>query len=97
MTALQTDGSSPRAPRQLGHARTMVFVTLSLLQLFHVMAIQTTAPLWRVGLWQNYRLTVAVLLGTALPAHILTGSVTSRGVVNMTAIAVAEAATCPRP
>ena len=35
-----------------------------------------------------------ILLGTAKPAHILTGSVTSRGVVNMTAIAVAEAATC---
>jgi malate dehydrogenase (oxaloacetate-decarboxylating)(NADP+) len=34
-----------------------------------------------------------ILLGTAQPAHILTGSVTSRGVVNMTAIAVAEAAT----
>ena len=37
-----------------------------------------------------------ILLGAAKPAHILTGSVTSRGVVNMTAIAVAEAATCPR-
>ena len=37
-----------------------------------------------------------ILLGTALPAHILTGSVTSRGVVNMTAIAVAEAATMSR-
>ncbi len=37
-----------------------------------------------------------ILLGTALPAHILTGSVTSRGVVNMTAIAVAEAANMPR-
>jgi malate dehydrogenase (oxaloacetate-decarboxylating)(NADP+) len=34
-----------------------------------------------------------ILLGAAMPAHILTGSVTSRGVVNMTAIAVAEAAT----
>ncbi|MFT3987134.1 NADP-dependent malic enzyme [Aestuariivirga sp.] len=31
-----------------------------------------------------------ILLGTAKPAHVLTGSVTSRGVVNMTAIAVAE-------
>jgi malate dehydrogenase (oxaloacetate-decarboxylating)(NADP+) len=31
-----------------------------------------------------------ILLGTARPAHILTGTVTSRGVVNMTAIAVAE-------
>jgi malate dehydrogenase (oxaloacetate-decarboxylating)(NADP+) len=37
-----------------------------------------------------------ILLGAALPAHILTGSVTSRGVVNMTAIAVAEAATLAR-
>ena len=37
-----------------------------------------------------------ILLGTARPAHILTGSVTSRGVVNMTAIAVAEAATAGR-
>ncbi|MFN4143302.1 NADP-dependent malic enzyme [Aestuariivirga sp.] len=37
-----------------------------------------------------------ILLGTAMPAHILTGSVTSRGVVNMTAIAVAEAATAAR-
>ena len=32
-----------------------------------------------------------MLLGTAKPAHILTNSVTSRGVVNMTAIAAAEA------
>ena len=31
-----------------------------------------------------------ILLGTAKPAHILTGSVTSRGVVNVSAIAVAE-------
>ncbi|RUM97978.1 NADP-dependent malic enzyme [Pseudaminobacter arsenicus] len=33
-----------------------------------------------------------ILLGAARPAHILTPSVTSRGVVNMTALAVAEAA-----
>ena len=33
-----------------------------------------------------------ILLGTAKPAHILTGSVTSRGVMNLSAIAVAEAA-----
>ncbi|MFP1633296.1 NADP-dependent malic enzyme [Zhengella sp. ZM62] len=32
-----------------------------------------------------------ILLGTARPAHILTPSVTSRGVVNMTALAVVEA------
>jgi malate dehydrogenase (oxaloacetate-decarboxylating)(NADP+) len=33
-----------------------------------------------------------ILLGTAMPAHILTTSVTSRGIVNMTALAVVEAA-----
>ncbi|WP_378950757.1 NADP-dependent malic enzyme [Mesorhizobium sp. ANAO-SY3R2] len=32
-----------------------------------------------------------ILLGTAQPAHILTPSVTSRGIVNMTALAVVEA------
>jgi malate dehydrogenase (oxaloacetate-decarboxylating)(NADP+) len=32
-----------------------------------------------------------ILLGAARPAHILTGSATSRGVVNMTAVAVVEA------
>jgi len=34
-----------------------------------------------------------ILLGPAKPAHVLTNSVTSRGIVNMTAIAVAEAQT----
>ncbi len=38
-----------------------------------------------------------ILLGTALPAHILTPSVTSRGVVNMTALAVVEASQPPAP
>jgi malate dehydrogenase (oxaloacetate-decarboxylating)(NADP+) len=33
-----------------------------------------------------------ILLGTDMPAHILTPSVTSRGIVNMTALAVVEAA-----
>jgi malate dehydrogenase (oxaloacetate-decarboxylating)(NADP+) len=32
-----------------------------------------------------------ILIGAAWPAHILTPSVTARGVVNMTAIAVVEA------
>ena len=32
-----------------------------------------------------------ILLGTAKPAHVLTPSVTSRGVVNMTALSVVEA------
>jgi malate dehydrogenase (oxaloacetate-decarboxylating)(NADP+) len=33
-----------------------------------------------------------ILLGTDKPAHILTPSVTSRGIVNMTALAIAEGA-----
>ena len=32
-----------------------------------------------------------ILIGTARPAHVLTSSVTARGVVNMTALAVVEA------
>ena len=32
-----------------------------------------------------------ILIGAAKPAHVLTTSVTARGIVNMTAIAVAEA------
>ena len=37
-----------------------------------------------------------ILIGTAYPAHILTPSVTARGIVNMTAIAVAEAQACAK-
>ena len=35
-----------------------------------------------------------ILIGGARPAHILTPSVTARGIVNMTAVAVAEAQAC---
>ncbi len=35
-----------------------------------------------------------ILVGAACPAHILTPSVTARGIINMTAIAVAEAQAC---
>jgi malate dehydrogenase (oxaloacetate-decarboxylating)(NADP+) len=38
-----------------------------------------------------------ILLGTDRPAHILTPSVTSRGIVNMTALAVAECSHTSRP
>jgi malate dehydrogenase (oxaloacetate-decarboxylating)(NADP+) len=32
-----------------------------------------------------------ILMGAAKPAHILTPSVTARGIINMTAVAVAQA------
>ncbi|MFS8039243.1 NADP-dependent malic enzyme [Xanthobacter sp. AM11] len=35
-----------------------------------------------------------ILMGTAKPAHILGPTITARGIVNMTAVAVAEAQTC---
>ena len=35
-----------------------------------------------------------ILIGAACPAHILTPSVTARGVINMTAVAVVEAQAC---
>src|SRR5262249_29298352 len=38
-----------------------------------------------------------ILIGAARPAHILTPSVTARGVVNMTAVAVVEAQACAPP
>jgi malate dehydrogenase (oxaloacetate-decarboxylating)(NADP+) len=37
-----------------------------------------------------------ILIGAARPAHILTPSVTARGVVNMTAVAVVEAQACAK-
>ncbi|HUI95098.1 MAG TPA: NADP-dependent malic enzyme [Xanthobacteraceae bacterium] len=38
-----------------------------------------------------------ILIGAARPAHVLTPSVTARGVVNMTAVAVVEAQACAKP
>ena len=38
-----------------------------------------------------------ILIGAANPAHILTPAVTARGIVNMTAVAVAEAQACHTP
>jgi malate dehydrogenase (oxaloacetate-decarboxylating)(NADP+) len=37
-----------------------------------------------------------ILIGAACPAHILTPSVTPRGIVNMTAVAVVEAQACAK-
>jgi malate dehydrogenase (oxaloacetate-decarboxylating)(NADP+) len=48
-------------------------------------AIKTMADALAVG---------PILIGTARPVHILTPSVTARGIVNMTAVAVVEAQAC---
>jgi malate dehydrogenase (oxaloacetate-decarboxylating)(NADP+) len=37
-----------------------------------------------------------ILIGSACPAHILTPSVTARGILNMTAVAAVESQECAR-
>ncbi len=65
-----------------GEANLLVFPTLDAANIA-LTTIKTLTEALHVG---------PILLGTARPAHILTPSVTSRGVVNMTALAVVEAA-----
>jgi Ca2+-transporting ATPase len=56
----------------LRYPRTLIFLTLALFQLFHVLAIRSaTVSFFRLGLWSNYRLAVAVLLGAALQVAIV--------------------------
>ena len=51
----------------LTYARTAVFYVLATAQLFYVLAVRSSSrTLLRLGLWSNYRLTVAVLLGFVL-------------------------------
>jgi Ca2+-transporting ATPase len=51
----------------LAYAQTLVFLTLSMFQLFHVLAIRSASvSFFRQGPWSNWRLTIAVLLGTGL-------------------------------
>jgi len=48
-------------------ARTMAFYTLSTAQLFYVLGIRSfTETIFELGLWTNYRLTVAVAVGFCL-------------------------------
>jgi malate dehydrogenase (oxaloacetate-decarboxylating)(NADP+) len=64
-----------------GEANLLVFPNLDAANIA-LTAIKTLTDALHVG---------PILLGTRLPAHILTPSVTSRGIVNMTALAVVEA------
>jgi malate dehydrogenase (oxaloacetate-decarboxylating)(NADP+) len=68
--------------RLKGHANLLVFPNLDSANIALTTAKEMTDAL-HVG---------PILLGTDKPAHILTPSVTSRGIVNMTALAVVEAA-----
>ena len=73
--------------RLTGEANLLVFPTLDAANIaLNLLKVMTEAL--HVG---------PILLGSAMPAHILTPSVTSRGVVNMTALAAVEAQETPRP
>ncbi|MEW6325576.1 MAG: cation-transporting P-type ATPase [Nitrospirota bacterium] len=57
--------------RDLSHAQTMAFLTLTLFQMFHVLAIRSERdPLWVIGLWSNSKLLGAVALVILLQAAI---------------------------
>jgi Ca2+-transporting ATPase len=69
---LPSSDTGPLTDRQLEYPRTMMFVALALFQLFHVLAIRSaTVSLFRQGLWSNYRLAIAVLVGGALQIAII--------------------------
>ena len=61
----------------------------SFLVLARNMGIRTRVPTWGVLVLGNP--VGPILIGPARPAHILTPSVTARGVLNMTAVAAVEA------
>jgi len=69
------------ASRLSGEANLLIFPSLDAANIA-LNLIRVMADALQVG---------PILLGSALPAHILTPSVTSRGVVNMTALAAVEA------
>jgi malate dehydrogenase (oxaloacetate-decarboxylating)(NADP+) len=64
-----------------GEANLLVFPTLDAANIA-LNLVKVTTDALHVG---------PILLGAALPAHILTPSVTARGVLNMTALAAVEA------
>ncbi|HEX9904063.1 MAG TPA: NADP-dependent malic enzyme [Propylenella sp.] len=75
------------ASRLTGVANLLVFPTLDAANIaLNLLKVMTDAL--HVG---------PILLGSAMPAHILTPSVTSRGVINMTALAAVEAQEKARP
>ena len=67
-----------------GQANVLIFPNLDAANIAYE-AIKVLADALPVG---------PILIGAARPAHVLTPSVTARGIVNMTAVAVAEAQAC---
>jgi malate dehydrogenase (oxaloacetate-decarboxylating)(NADP+) len=70
--------------RLTGQANVLIFPNLDAANIAYE-AIKVLADALPVG---------PILIGAARPAHVLTSSVTARGIVNMTAVAVVEAQAC---
>jgi Ca2+-transporting ATPase len=80
--------------QDLAHGRTVAFFTLTLFQMFHVMAIRSERdPLWVIGLLSNLKLIGAVLL-TILLQLIITYSPALQPVFHTTPLTFGELAVC---
>jgi malate dehydrogenase (oxaloacetate-decarboxylating)(NADP+) len=79
----QRDRAYPHS-RLKGEANVLIFPSLDAANIAYE-AIRVLADALPVG---------PILIGAARPAHVLTPSVTARGIVNMTAVAVVEAQAC---
>ena len=80
---IQRDRAYPHS-RLKGQANVLIFPNLDAANITYE-AIRVLADALPVG---------PILIGAAHPAHVLTPSVTARGIVNMTAVAVVEAQAC---
>jgi Ca2+-transporting ATPase len=80
--------------RDLVHAQTMAFFTLTMLQMSHVLAIRSERdPLWAIGLMSNPSLTGAVVLTITLQGAIIY-SPALQPLFHTTALTAGELAWC---
>jgi P-type Ca2+ transporter type 2C len=80
--------------RDLVHARTVAFFTLTVLQMSNVLAVRSERdPLWRIGLFSNPQLVGAVILTVMLQAAI-TYSPALQAIFHTTALTAPELLLC---
>ncbi|HEY5595575.1 MAG TPA: cation-translocating P-type ATPase C-terminal domain-containing protein, partial [Nitrospiria bacterium] len=78
----------------LAHGRTVAFFTLTMFQMFHVLAIRSERDyLWRIGLFSNPHLIGAVALTLGLQ-FVITYSPMLQPIFHTTALTAGELAVC---
>lgn len=81
----------------LDHSRTVAFMSLTLAQMGHVMGIRSESkPLWKIGLWSNFRLTGAVIL-TILFSLMLVWIPTTQRLFHTTHLTAQDVGLCIMP